>query len=57
MEAMRWRVPIENSRDELEALVDRSAAGSELYAECPRCRSAGTSSKALQITSKGKERV
>ncbi len=42
MEAMRWGVPIEISRAGLEALVDRS----------PRA-----SSKALQTTSKGKERA
>ncbi len=57
MEAMRWGVPIEISQGELEALVDRSAADSELYAECPGCRSTSTSSKALQTTSKGKERA
>ncbi len=34
MEALRWRIPIEISRDELETLVDRSPS---------------TSSKALQV--------
>ncbi len=42
LEAMRWKVPIEISRHELEALVDWS----------PR-----TSSKAPETTSKGKERA
>ena len=42
MEAMRLGVPTDISRDELEALVDRSAR---------------TSLKALQTVSKGKERA
>lgn len=42
MEAMRWRVPIEIFRSELEALVDRSTR---------------TSSKAMQTISKSEDRV
>ncbi len=42
MEAMRWKVPVDISQDDLEALVGWSQS---------------TPSKALQIVSKGKERV
>ena len=42
MEAMRWRVPIEISRDELEALVDWSP---------------GTSSRPVETIFNGKERA
>ena len=42
MEAMRWRVPADISREELEALVDRNTR---------------TSSKPPETISKGKERA
>ncbi len=66
MEAMRWRVPIEISRSELEALVDSSEVPQpeehQLLPEDDQSEpepvgDPGTSSKALETISKGKERV
>ena len=66
MEAMRWGVPIEISREELEALVDPSEvpteAGCQLLHEGDRSEpetvgGAGIVLKPLETTSKGKERA
>ena len=57
MEAIRWGVSTEISRDELEALVAGVPSEGWQGVECPLSRSPETSSKALQTISKGEGRA
>ncbi len=59
MEALRWRVPIEISREDLEELVDPSEFSPQRgqYVECPLGRSPRTVLKPPETISKGEERA
>ncbi len=59
MEATRWRVPVEISRSDLEALVGSSEFSPEWgqCVECPLGRTLRTSSKPPETISSGKERA
>ena len=67
MEAMRWKVPIEISREELEALVDSSEVPQlegrhrilheDTRSEPETVGGAGTASKPLETISNGEERA
>ena len=57
MEAMRLGVPIDISREKLEALVDRGTAGKGTCVERPSGPTQRTPLKPLETISKGEERA